>query len=73
MEKQGDSNVNGFHAIPVISRMVWFDDRMNKNQNSKYAQNWDIVPLNEQVDRCRLKANMDEINCSNDFYSHFFP
>ena len=80
MEKQGDSNGNGFHAIPVISRIVWFDDRMNKNQNSKYAQNWDIVPLNEKVDRCRLKANAGEINWSNgvfrfvwyDFVKYFY-
>ena len=28
--------------------------------------------LSEQVDRCRLKANMNEINWSSDFYSDMF-
>ena len=28
--------------------------------------------LNEQVDRYRLKTNMDEINWSNDFHSDMF-
>ena len=28
--------------------------------------------LSEQIDRWRLKTNMDEINWSNDFYSDMF-
>ena len=28
--------------------------------------------LSEQVDRCKLKKNINEINCSNDYYSDMF-
>ena len=48
-----------FSRFSYSPRIVWFRDRMNKNQNSEHAQNRDTFPLNVIWGAIHLQRNSE--------------